>query len=73
MKFCTLLLKILSGNENRTSIKGHYSVNNLRKMSGNNHKVDPASIKATAKFGEILSIGSWDIERKHEILSGNEI
>ena len=33
VKFCPLVLKILSGNEILTSIKGHNSVANLRKMT----------------------------------------
>ena len=33
-------------------------------MMCNNHKLDLAHINAYIKFGEIISIGSQDIERK---------
>ena len=64
VKFYQLVLKILSGNENLTSIKGYNSVTNLRKMTGNNSKLDLVSIFAHTKFGQILSVSSQDIERK---------
>ena len=35
-------------------------------MEGNNPKVGLVSIDACAKFYEILSIGTQDIERKHK-------
>ena len=56
--------QILSGNENLTSIKGHNSVTNVRKIAGNIPKLDLVSINAYTIFDEILSIGSQDIERK---------
>ena len=40
IKFCPLVLKILSGNEILTSIKGHNSVANLRKMTLYNPNLD---------------------------------
>ena len=40
VKFCQFLLKILSGNEILTSIKGRNSIKILRKMTGNNPKLD---------------------------------
>ena len=55
--------KILSGNKILTSIKGHNSVKILRKMTGNNPKLDLVNDVHT-KFGWILSIRSQDIERK---------
>ena len=62
------VLKILSGNEmmNKilTSIKGHNSVTNVRKMMCNNPNLDLVSSNAYTKFGKILSIYSQDIERK---------
>ena len=36
----------------------------MRKMTCNNPKLDPAKMNAYIKFGEILPIGSHDIERK---------
>ena len=62
--FCQFVLKILSGNEILTSIKGHNSVKILRKMTGNNPKLDLIKADVHTKFGQILSIGSRDIERK---------
>ena len=47
-----------------TSIKGHNSVKILRKMRGNNPKVDVVNVDVHTKFGQILSISSRDIEQK---------
>ena len=46
------------------SIKGHNSVKSLRKMTGNNPKLDLVNVDMHTKFGQILSIRSQDIERK---------
>ena len=54
----------MSGNEILTSIKGHYSVKNLRKMTGNNPNEDLVNVDVHTKFGQILSIHSQDIQRK---------
>ena len=62
--FCHFVLKILSGNEILTSIKGRNSVKILRKMTGNNPKLDLVNDDVHTKFGQILSISSQDIERK---------
>ena len=62
--FCEFVLKILSGNEILTSIKGRNSVKILRKMTGNNPKLDLVNDDVHTKFGRILSICSQDIERK---------
>ena len=62
--FCQFVLKILSGNEILTSIKGRNSVKILRKMTGNNPKLDLVNVVAHTKFGWILSIRSQDIEQK---------
>ena len=67
--FCQFVLKIqnlvvLSRNEILTSIKGHNSVKILRKMTGNNPKLDLVNVDVHTKFGQILSIRSQDIERK---------
>ena len=62
--FCQFVLKILSGNEILTSIKGRNSIKILRKMMGNNPKLDLVNDNVHTKFGRILSIRSQDIERK---------
>ena len=64
VRFCQFVLKILSGNEILTSIKGRNSVKILRKMTGNNPKLDLVNVDVHTKFGLILSILSQDIERK---------
>ena len=46
------------------SIKGRYSVKILRKMMGNNPKLDLVNVDVHTKFGRILSIRFQDIERK---------
>ena len=62
--FCQFFLKILSGNEILTSIKGRNSVKILQKMTGNNPRLDLVNVDVHTKFGQILSIRSQDIERK---------
>ena len=62
--FCKFVLKILSGNKILKSIKGRNSVKILRKMTGNNPKLDLVNVDVHTKFGSILSIRSQDIERK---------
>ena len=47
-----------------TSIKGRNSIKILRKMTGNNPKLDHVNADLHTKFGQILSIYSQDIERK---------
>ena len=64
VRFCLFILKILSGNKILTSIKGGNSVKILRKMTGNNPKLDLVNDDVHTKFGRILSIRSQDIERK---------
>ena len=64
VKFCPLVLKILSGNEILTSIKGHLSVAKLQKMTLYNPNLDLVNANVFTNFGLILSIGSQDIERK---------
>ena len=64
VKFHQFVLKILSRNEILTSIKGHNSVINLRKLTLNNPNIDLVNINAYAKFGQIPSICSQDIEQK---------
>ena len=62
--FCQFVLKILSGNEILTLIKGRNSVEILQKLMGNNPKLDLVNVHVHTKFGLILSIHSQDIERK---------
>ena len=62
--FCQFVLKLLSGNEILKSIKGRNSVKILRKMMGNNPKLDLVNDDVHTKFGRILSICSQDIERE---------
>ena len=64
VRFCQFLLKLLSGKEILTSIKGRNSVKILRKMTGNNTKLDLVNDDVHTKFGWTLSICSQDIERK---------
>ena len=62
--FCQFILKLLSGNNILTSIKGRNSVKILRKMTGNNSKLDHVNVDVHTNFGQILSIHSHDIVRK---------
>ena len=62
--FCQFVLKILSGNKTLTLLKGRNSVKILRKIMGNNPKLDLVNVDVHTKFGRILSIRSQDIERK---------
>ena len=64
VRFGQFVLKILSGNEILTSIKGRYSIKILRKIMGNNPKLDLVNVDVHTQFGQILSICSQDIERK---------
>ena len=62
--FRQFVLNILNGNEILTSIKGHNSDKILRKMTGNNPKLDLVNVDVHTKFGRIPSIRSQHIERK---------
>ena len=62
--FCQIVLKILSGNEILTSIKGRNSVKTLQKMTGNDPKLDLVNVVVHTKFGRILSNRPQDIEQK---------
>ena len=64
VKFCPLVLKILSGNEILTSIKGCNSVANLQNLTLYDPNLDTINVNVYTKFGLILSIDSQDIERK---------
>ena len=62
--FCQFVLKILSKNQILTSIKGRYSVANLRKTIIYNINIDLVNDDVYTKFGLILSILFQDIEQK---------
>ena len=64
VKFCLLFLKILSGNEFLTSIKGRNSVANVRHLTLYNPNLDLINVNVYTKFGKNLSFHSQDIERK---------
>ena len=64
VRFYQFVLEILSGKEILMSIKDGNSVKILRKMTGNNPKLDHVNVDVHTKFGQILSICSRDIERK---------
>ena len=66
VRICHLVLKILSGNKILMSIKGRNSDKILRKMTGNNPKLDLVDDDVHTKFGQIPSFVL-------KILSGNEI
>ena len=51
VKFCLLVLKILSGNEILASIKGHNSVANLQNLPLYNPNLDIINVKVYTKFG----------------------
>ena len=67
VKFCPLVLKILSGNEILRSIKGRNSVANLRNLTLYNPNLDLINVNVHTKFGKILSFHSQDIERKRKL------
>ena len=64
VSFCQFVLKILSKNQILTSIKGRYSVANLRKTTIYNTKVDLVDDNVFTKFGLNRSIRFQDIEQK---------
>ena len=49
---------VLSGNEILMSVKGRNFVKILRKITGNNPKLDLVSVDVHTKYGQILSICS---------------
>ena len=50
VKFCQLVLKILSGNEIFRSIKGRNSVANLRNLTRYNTNLDLINVNVYTKF-----------------------
>ena len=64
VKFCPLVLKILSGNEILTTIKGRNFFANLQNLTLNNPNLDTINVNVYTKFDYILSISSQDIKRK---------
>ena len=55
-----------------TSVKGHNSITNVRKLMCNNPNLDLVSFNAYAKIGKILSICSEDIEQKQNYDQQND-
>ena len=51
VKFCLLVLKILSGNEILTSIKGHNSVADRQNLTLYNPNLDIINVNMYTKFG----------------------
>ena len=66
VRFCPFVLEILRGNKILISIKGHNSVKILRKMTGNNPKLDLVNVDVHTKFGQFCPFVL-------KILSGNKI
>ena len=66
VKFCPLVLKILSGNEILTSIKGRNSVANLRNWTLYNPNLDTINVNVFTKLVKFFPLVL-------KILSGNEI
>ena len=64
VKLCPFILKILSKNQILTSIKGHNSVANLRKIMLYIPNIDLVNDNVDTRFGLNLSICSQDIEQK---------
>ena len=62
--FCQFVLKILSKNQNLTSIKGCNSVANFGQTKIYNTNFDYVTDNVYTNFGLILSIRSQDIEQK---------
>ena len=62
VSFCQFVLKILSKNQNLTSIKGRNPVANLQKTMIYITNVDLVNNNENTKFDLILSIRSQDIE-----------
>ena len=56
VRFCQFIFKILSGRYILTSIKGRCSVKSLRKIAGNNSKLDHVNVDVHTKIGQILEI-----------------
>ena len=51
VEFCQLVLRILSGNEGLTSIKGRNAVANLRNLTLYNPNVDTINVNVYTKCG----------------------
>ena len=64
VSFCQFVLKILSKNQNLTSINGRSPVENLEKTMVYITNVDIVNDNEYTKFDLILSICSQDIELK---------
>ena len=69
VKFCPLVLKIMSGNEILTSIKGRYSVANLQNLKLYNPNLDTINVKLLMCLPNFVKFCPLVLK----ILSGNEI
>ena len=56
--------KILSRNEILTITKDHNSVKNLQRLTHKDPRIDLVKVNASAKFDQIPSISSQDIEQE---------
>ena len=54
VRFCKVVLKILSGNKILMPIKVRNSVKILQKMTGINNKIGLVNVDVHTKFGQIL-------------------
>ena len=70
MKFHSFVLKILSGNGILGSIKDHYSVKNLRKLTRNNLNLKIVNINACTKNVKIKSM-CYQVKRGNKIVKTN--
>ena len=66
VRLCQFILKIISGNEILTSIKGHNSDKTFRKMTDNNPKLDPLMLMCIQNLVRFCPFVL-------KIISGNEI
>ena len=64
VEILSICSKDIEPKKNLTSIKGHNSVTNLGKLTGNNPNQDLVNFNAYTKFGQILLIRSQDIKWK---------
>ena len=72
VSLCQFVLKILSKNQNLTSIKGRTSLANLRKTTIYYTKVDLVNDNVYTKFGLNRSIRFQDIEERANLSAGEE-
>ena len=71
IKLHQLVHKLLSINKRLTSIKGHNSVKNERKILFNHPNLHLVNINAYSKFDSNPQINSQDIEHKNNLFQIN--